>query len=137
MYNELKRIFYVTPTNFIELLKGYKGVLGLKRDKIGTQIDKLRNGLTKLEEAREEVKVMASESEIKRQEVTKKTSECETLLQEVARETKDANEKSVIIEVEKKKIGEETITANALAESAQKLLDEALPTLMAAQEAVE
>lgn len=104
MYNELKRIFYVTPTNFIELLKGYSKVLGLKRNKIGTQIDKLRNGLTKLEEAREEVKVMASESEIKRQEVTKKTSECETLLQEVARETKDANEKSVVIDAEKKKI---------------------------------
>jgi dynein heavy chain len=104
MYNELKRIFYVTPTNFIELLKGYSSVLSVKRTKIGTQIDKLRKGLTSLEEARDEVKVMAGESEIKRQEVTKKTSECETLLQEVAKETKDANEKQVVIDFEKKKI---------------------------------
>lgn len=78
MFSELKRMFYVTPTNFIELLKGYRGVLEQKRKKIGTQINKLRKGLLSLEEAREEVKVMASESEIKRQEVTKKTSECET-----------------------------------------------------------
>lgn len=136
MFSELKRMFYVTPTNFIELLKGYRGVLEQKRKKIGTQINKLRKGLLSLEEAREEVKVMASESEIKRQEVTKKTSECETLLQEVARETKDANEKSVIIEFEKKKIESETISANALAASAQVELTKAMPALAAAQDAV-
>jgi len=41
-----------------------------------------------------------------------------TLIEE-ARETKDANEMSVIIEIEKKKIESEIISANALAASAQ------------------
>lgn len=36
MENELRRIFYVTPTNFIELLKGYEKILKSKRKEIGT-----------------------------------------------------------------------------------------------------
>jgi dynein heavy chain, axonemal len=136
MYSELKRMFYVTPTNFIELLKGYTKILNDKRQKVGTQINKLRNGLNKLEEAREMVKVMTAESEITRIEVTKKTSECEGLLLEVEREQKDGNEKSIIIAAEKKKIEAETITANALAASAEAELAKAMPSLQAAQDAV-
>jgi len=49
MLRELKRVFYVTPTNFIVLLNGYITMLADKRLKIGTQADKLRNGLSKLE----------------------------------------------------------------------------------------
>lgn len=73
MKKELKRIFYVTPTNFIELLKGYTKMLDGKRIIIGTQADKLRNGLTKLASAREDVKKMTIDSDIKRAEVAKKS----------------------------------------------------------------
>ena len=71
MEKELKRIFYVTPTNFIELLKGFDKILSAKRKEVGAQINKLQNGLGRLEVAREEVKVMTVDSEISRAEVTK------------------------------------------------------------------
>ena len=45
MVKELKRVFYVTPTNYIELLKGYNTILSTKRREVGNQISKLRNGL--------------------------------------------------------------------------------------------
>ena len=45
MEKELKRIFYVTPTNYIELLKGYNQLLSNKIKEVGNQISKLRNGL--------------------------------------------------------------------------------------------
>lgn len=35
MNKELKRIFYVTPTNYIELLKGYNTILSQKRKEVG------------------------------------------------------------------------------------------------------
>lgn len=35
MEKELKRIFYVTPTNFIELLKGFDKILSAKRKEVG------------------------------------------------------------------------------------------------------
>jgi dynein heavy chain, axonemal len=58
MEKELKRIFYVTPTNFVELLKGFEKILAAKRKEVGVQIEKLRNGLGRLEDAREGVRVM-------------------------------------------------------------------------------
>jgi len=36
MQKELRRIFYVTPTNFIELLKGFDKILAAKRKDVGT-----------------------------------------------------------------------------------------------------
>ncbi len=71
MLKELKRVFYVTPTNYIELLKGYNQILTEKRAEIGNQISKLRNGLAKLDEARKEVEELTSESEVKKAEVSK------------------------------------------------------------------
>jgi dynein heavy chain len=32
MFRELKRVYYVTPTNYIELVKGYVELLGEKQD---------------------------------------------------------------------------------------------------------
>jgi dynein heavy chain len=48
MRQELKRVFYVTPTNYVELLKGYGKILKENRLKVDTQRTKLRNGLSKL-----------------------------------------------------------------------------------------
>lgn len=71
MQTELKRIFYVTPTNFVELLKSFDKLLTQKRKQIHEQINKLKNGLCRLEVARGDVKIMTEESEVSRAEVTK------------------------------------------------------------------
>jgi dynein heavy chain len=48
MWKELKRLYYVTPTNYIELVKGYSELLNMKREEIGNEINKLGGGLDKL-----------------------------------------------------------------------------------------
>lgn len=68
MKKELRRIFYVTPTNFVELLKGYDKIIRAKRNEIGANITKLDTGLTKLEKASEEVREMTAEAQIKGEE---------------------------------------------------------------------
>jgi len=45
MLKELKRLYYVTPTNYIELVKGYVDLLETKQNEIGSEIKKLTNGL--------------------------------------------------------------------------------------------
>jgi hypothetical protein len=69
MKRELKRIFYVTPTNFIELLKGYEKILKQKQTEIGAQVIKLDTGLEKLDQASKSVNIMTAESNIKSAEV--------------------------------------------------------------------
>lgn len=55
MKQELNRIFYVTPTNYLELLKGYNIILKDKRTLIDKQRMKLSSGLNKLDEASKQV----------------------------------------------------------------------------------
>lgn len=48
---ELKRLYYVTPTNYIELVKGYNDLLEKKNAEIGGEVEKLTLGLKKLDDA--------------------------------------------------------------------------------------
>jgi len=104
METELRRIFYVTPTNFVELLKGFDKILGTKRKAVGEQIKKLENGLGRLEVAREEVKVMTIDSEVKRAEVTKESAAVQILVADAKKEQEVADEKAKFIEAESIKI---------------------------------
>lgn len=97
MFKELKRIYYVTPTNFIELLKGYEKILNAKRKEIGNQIKKLSNGLSSLEESSEAVRQMTVESEVTRQEVSKASQECQELKISLDKKERAANEKKTEI----------------------------------------
>ena len=45
MLQELKRRFYVTPTNYIDLVTGYVAMLKGKQDEVGGEINKLKGGL--------------------------------------------------------------------------------------------
>ena len=51
MYQKLRRQYFVTPTNYIELVKGYCEMLNFKQTEFGDEIKKLSSGLKKLEEA--------------------------------------------------------------------------------------
>lgn len=46
-------MYYVTPTNYIEFVKGYVEMLEAKQKEYGNEITKLRLGLLKLDEAGE------------------------------------------------------------------------------------
>jgi dynein heavy chain len=44
--DEMRRINYVTPTSYLELISFYRMLLDKKRDKITDQIDRLEIGLS-------------------------------------------------------------------------------------------
>uniref|UniRef100_A0A9J7YNX9 Dynein axonemal heavy chain 2 n=1 Tax=Cyprinus carpio carpio TaxID=630221 RepID=A0A9J7YNX9_CYPCA len=104
---ELKRHNYVTPTNYLELVSGYKKLLYEKRGELGEQVSKLRNGLFKIDDTRSKVEGMSVELE----EAKKKVAD--------------------------EKIEAEEIKCKAMAENAQRDLDEALPALEEAMKALE
>lgn len=101
MASELKRIYYVTPTNFIEMLTSYEKILLSKRSEIQKQIKKLSNGLDKLEESAKTVQELTEESEIKRAEVSKKQNECAELKVDLGKKEKFALEKQELIRQKK------------------------------------
>ena len=71
MQARLGRTNYVTPTNYLELVKGYCKLLKEKRATVGDQAAKLRNGLTKLSDTAIQVSEMSVELEHKKKVVAK------------------------------------------------------------------
>jgi dynein heavy chain, axonemal len=58
MFDEIKRRNYVTPTNYLEFLNGYKLLLIEKTGSLLSKAQKLRSGLTKLGETAQQVEEM-------------------------------------------------------------------------------
>jgi len=71
MLSRLGRPNYVTPTNYLALVKGYVQLLGEKRETIGGQAFKLKNGLQKLADTAVQVGEMSVELEQKKKVVAK------------------------------------------------------------------
>jgi len=136
MREELKRQNYVTPTNYLELVKGYLTLLGEKRKELGDQISKFRNGIEKLDDSREQVEVMSEELEVKKKEVAVAQKDCEEMLVVIVKDRKVVDEQQRSVQAESEKIGKEEAETQIIADDAQKDLDEALPALAAAEEAL-
>jgi dynein heavy chain, axonemal len=119
----------VTPTNYLELVKGYRSILEERRATLSDSCNKLGNGLTKLEEARHQVEVMTVELEKKKVIVATAQKDCEDLLVEIVSERRVAEEQKKQVEGESEKIGREEAQCKAIAQDASADLAVAMPAL--------
>jgi dynein heavy chain len=76
----LKRTNYVTATNFLSLVKGYREMLSEKRAELQDAKNKLTKGLQKLDESRQQVEDMSIQLEERKEVVAQKNKECGDLL---------------------------------------------------------
>ncbi|XP_048373762.1 dynein axonemal heavy chain 2 [Sphaerodactylus townsendi] len=137
MLQELRRHNYVTPTNYLELVSGYKKLLAEKRKELSEQINKLCNGLFKIDETRLKVQVMTLELEEARRKVAEFQRQCEEYLVIIVQQKREADEQQKTVSANSEKIAAEEIKCKALADNAQKDLEEALPALEEAMKALE
>ncbi|XP_066267393.1 dynein axonemal heavy chain 2-like isoform X1 [Branchiostoma lanceolatum] len=137
MLLEMKRHNYVTPTNYLELVSGYKELLYEKRKEIGDEINKLRNGLMKIDDTRAKVEVMSVELEEARTKVAQFQKECDEYLVTIVQQKREADEQQKSVAAASVKIGEDEKRCQGMADAAQKDLDEAMPALEAAVKALE
>merc|ERR1711871_18260 len=136
MLKTLQRHNYVTPTNYLELVKGYRGLLTEKSGEVGDAANKLRNGLEKLEDAKTQVAEMSKVLEVKKVTVAQAQKDCEELLVVIVSERRTADEQQKQVEAESAKIAVEAAETEAIAKDAQADLDVALPALEKAMEEV-
>ncbi|XP_044939241.1 dynein axonemal heavy chain 2 isoform X6 [Mustela putorius furo] len=137
MLLELRRHNYVTPTNYLELVSGYKRLLGEKREELLDQANKLRTGLFKIDETREKVEVMSLELEDAKKKVAEFQKQCEEYLVIIVQQKREADEQQKAVTANSEKIAVEEVKCQALADNAQKDLEEALPALEEAMRALE
>uniref|UniRef100_A0A8C0I316 Dynein axonemal heavy chain 2 n=1 Tax=Balaenoptera musculus TaxID=9771 RepID=A0A8C0I316_BALMU len=137
MLLELRRHNYVTPTNYLELVSGYKNLLAEKRQELLDQANKLRTGLFKIDETREKVEVMSLELEDAKKKVAEFQKQCEEYLVIIVQQKREADEQQKAVTANSEKIAIEEVKCQALADNAQKDLEEALPALEEAMRALE
>ena len=137
MISEHKRYNYVTPTNFLELVKGYKYLLKEKSCELGLSASKLANGLAKLEGAREQVETLSKELEVKKVVVAKSQKDCEDLLVQIVGERRVADDQRKQVEADSERIGLEASECLAISDDAEADLAIAMPALEKAMEEVE
>lgn len=137
MLLEVKRHNYVTPTNYLELVSGYKNLLHEKRKELGDAASKLRNGLDKIDDTRAKVESMSIELEDAKTKVAEFQKQCEEYLVVIVQQKRDADEQQKIVQARSEKIAEEEGKCQVMAENAQHDLDEALPALAEATKALE
>jgi dynein heavy chain len=137
MLLELRRYNYVTPTNYLELVKGYRALLGEKSTELGSSANKLANGLAKLENAREQVATLSKELEVKKVIVAHSQKECEDLLVQIVGERRVADEQRKQVEADSERISLEAAECKAISDDAEADLAIAMPALEKAMEEVE
>ncbi|KAJ3024564.1 UNVERIFIED_CONTAM: Dynein heavy chain 2, axonemal [Siphonaria sp. JEL0065] len=137
MLAELKRINYVTPTNYLELVTGYREFLKDKRKVIGESASKLRNGLSKLDDTRTSVEKISVELEVAKKQVAQFQKQCEDYLVIIVQQKREADEQAKGVSVKAEKLGVEEEEVRAVADAAQADLDQALPALNSAVKALE
>ncbi|CAM9180031.1 unnamed protein product [Ectocarpus fasciculatus] len=137
MQLELKRFNYVTPTNYLELVKGYRILLAEKSGDLGAAARKLGDGLAKLEDAQEQVEVLSKELVVKKVVVAQSQKDCEDLLVQIVSERRVADEQRKQVEADSERIGIEAAECKAISDDAEADLAIALPALEQAMAEVE
>ena len=137
MTREQKRYNYITPTNYLEFVKGYLELLKEKQRKIGSQKSKLFNGLKKLVNGKDQVENMSIELEQKKNAVSSSQKECEEMLKVIVMERRVAETQKEQVEAEAIKIGKEEHQCKMIATDAETDLAVALPALEKAMQEVE
>jgi dynein heavy chain len=136
MFDQLKRTNYVTPTNYLEFVGGYKNLLKEKRLEIGDKAQKLKGGLLKLDETGVQVGAMQVVAMEKKVVVAKAKRDCEELLVTIVQDKRVADEQEKQVNAEASKIEKEAEEASVISADCQAGLDKALPALMEAEAAL-
>ncbi|XP_048505442.1 dynein axonemal heavy chain 2 [Athalia rosae] len=134
---EMKRYNYVTPTNFLELVAGYKEMLVTKQAELAEQSNKLRNGLFKIDDTSIKVTEMAAALEVTQQQVLTSTKECEEFLVTIVNQRRDADETQKAVTAKSIRIAEESTECKKLEEIARADLATVEPTLIEAIKALD
>ncbi|MGH0158032.1 UNVERIFIED_CONTAM: hypothetical protein FKN15_035543 [Acipenser sinensis] len=136
-FAELRRRYYTTPTSYLELINLYLSMLGEKRKQLVSARDRVKNGLTKLLETNVLVDKMKVELSALEPVLKQKSVDVDALMKKLSVDQEKADRvRRVVMEDEatSKVKAEET---QAIADDAQRDLDEALPALEAANKALD
>uniref|UniRef100_A0A3Q3ICB6 AAA+ ATPase domain-containing protein n=1 Tax=Monopterus albus TaxID=43700 RepID=A0A3Q3ICB6_MONAL len=135
-YSELRRRYYTTPTSYLELINLYLSMLEKKRQRLVLARDRVKNGLTKLLETNELVDKMKVDLSTLEPVLEQKSIDVDALMEKLTIDQKLADEVRTRVKEDEALAKVKTEYTQAIADDAQRDLDEALPALDSANQAL-
>ena len=126
---ELGRHNYVTPTSYLELLKVFTKLIGIKAGEIKTQKDRMSIGLNKLLKTADDVAVMQQELEDMKPQLAIAQRETDETIVQIEKDTIVANETKKVVTEKEVDASEKAAKSTEIKTSAERDLAEALPAL--------
>uniref|UniRef100_A0A7M4FA16 Dynein axonemal heavy chain 6 n=1 Tax=Crocodylus porosus TaxID=8502 RepID=A0A7M4FA16_CROPO len=136
-YAELRRRYYTTPTSYLELINLYLTMLREKRKQLVSARDRVKNGLSKLLETNELVDKMKLDLSALEPVLKEKSVDVEALMEKLAVDQENADQVRRIVQEDEAVAKVKAEETQAIADDAQRDLDEALPALEAANKALD
>ncbi|CAI5679041.1 unnamed protein product [Oreochromis niloticus] len=135
-YLELRRRYYTTPTSYLEPINLYLSMLGNKRQQLVLARDRVKNGVTKLLETNELVDKMKVDLSALEPVLKQKSTDVDALMEKLAVDQDKADEVRKVVKEDEALARVKAEETQAIADDAQRDLDEALPALESANQAL-
>ncbi|CAH0718440.1 unnamed protein product, partial [Brenthis ino] len=134
---QLNRLNYVTPMSYMEMLGAYAEMFKKKQKAILVESNALKTGLNKLNQTEVEVKQLQIELAELKPLMEKAAEETRKVIEQIAIDTEIAEDARIKVEKEQAIAELMAKETSAMAEDAQRDLDEAMPALRAAEKALQ
>lgn len=134
---ELKRIYYSTPTSFLELIQTFKQILGEKRKMISSLKNKYEVGLEKLTTTEHSVEGMKEDLIALQPQLVEKNKEVGEMMLVVNAESSKTEKVKEVVAADEAVASEAASKATAIKEECEKELSEAMPALNDALKALD
>nr|XP_033816070.1 dynein heavy chain 17, axonemal isoform X1 [Geotrypetes seraphini] len=131
-----RRYNYTTPKTFLEFIKLYQNLLSRKRKELIAKMERLENGLTKLQDTASQVDDLKAKLAIQEIELKQKNEDADKLIQVVGVETEKVSNEKLFADEEEKKVQVINENVTEKQRSCEIDLAKAEPALLAAQEAL-
>lgn len=135
--DEMRRYYYVTPTNYLDFIANYRTELKENNRTIEGSVKRLEGGLAKLIEAADAVDQMQVELSEKKIVVDEKTEHVEAMIREIQAKSEVANKQQADASVKQHNVQEQSEVISKEKAVADEALMEALPAVEAAAAALE
>lgn len=134
---ELRRHYFVTPKNYLDYISTYQAQLVVNEKKVEASVKRLSGGLSKLVQAATDVDRMSIELSQQKEIVDAKTKDVEALIEQIQTKTEIANAQKEVATVKQEAASEQAALISREKKTADAALNEALPAVAAAEEALD
>ncbi|KAL6475225.1 hypothetical protein MHYP_G00162650 [Metynnis hypsauchen] len=131
-----RRYNYTTPKSFLEQIKLYRNLLALKRKDLTTKMERLENGLQKLNSTSAQVDDLKAKLAAQEVDLKQKNEDADKLIQVVGVETEKVSREKAVADEEEQKVASIAVVVSRKQRDCEEDLAKAEPALVAAQEAL-